>query len=148
MRGQWHAERRGWCHNRADPSENRGSGLSRSPLRLSHGTIRGCDEKACSNASSGAGRKPARACGAATRRCGRPFPRVPARTLRRDGPLDTDLERISLGGPRIKDLRDLFVIESGAQSRLRTLSVLIAYEYRGWLTQERIGPSQLFLVSR
>jgi hypothetical protein len=45
-------------------------------------------------------------------------------------PLDTDLERISLGGPRIKDLPDLLVIESGAQTRLRTLSVLTAYEYR------------------
>lgn len=32
-------------------------------------------------------------------------------------PEDTELERISLGGPRIKHLRDLFVIESGAQSR-------------------------------
>ena len=35
---------------------------------------------------------------------------------RRSGsPEDTDLERISLAGPRIKDLRNSFVIESGAQ---------------------------------
>ena len=53
-------------------------------------------------------------------------------------PLDTDLERISLGSPRIKDLRDLFVIESGARSRSRTLSVLTACEYRGCLTQQRV----------
>lgn len=56
-------------------------------------------------------------------------------------PEDTDLERISLGGPRIKHLRDLFVIESGAQTRSRTLSVLTACEYRGRLTQQRFrGP--------
>ena len=30
-------------------------------------------------------------------------------------PEDTDLERISLGGPRIEELRELFVIECGAQ---------------------------------
>ncbi len=35
-------------------------------------------------------------------------------------PEDTDLERVSLGGPRIKHLRNLFVIESGARSRSRT----------------------------
>ncbi len=33
-------------------------------------------------------------------------------------PEDTDLERISLGGPRIRYLRDLFVIDSGARSRI------------------------------
>ena len=43
---------------------------------------------------------------------------------------DTDLERISLQDPRIKHLRDLFVIESRAQSRSRTLLVLTACEYR------------------
>src|SRR4051812_49355136 len=43
---------------------------------------------------------------------------------------DTDLEQISLGGPRIKHLRALFVIESGVQTRSRTLSVLTASEYR------------------
>src|SRR6267378_7061787 len=60
---------------------------------------------------------------------------------RRSGsPEDTDLERISLAGPRIRYLRDLFVIESGAQSRLRTLSVLSACEYRGGLTQQRVWP--------
>ncbi len=32
-------------------------------------------------------------------------------------PEDTDLERVSFGGPRIKHLRNLFVIESGARSR-------------------------------
>jgi len=53
-------------------------------------------------------------------------------------PEDTDLERISLPGPRIKDLRRLFVIESGARSRSRTLSVLTACEYRGCLTQQRV----------
>ena len=55
---------------------------------------------------------------------------------RRGGsPEDADLERISLAGPRIKDLRDLFVIGSGAQTRLRTLSVLTACGYRGGLPQ-------------
>ena len=33
-------------------------------------------------------------------------------------PEDTDLERIYLAGPRIKHLRDLFVIESGARSEI------------------------------
>ncbi len=42
------------------------------------------------------------------------------RTTRSGSPEDTDLERISPGGPRIKHLCDLFVIESGARSRLRT----------------------------
>src|SRR5438132_4449899 len=41
-------------------------------------------------------------------------------------PEDTDLERISLGSPRINQLRDLFVIESGTQTPLRTLCVLTA----------------------
>src|SRR5258705_8431361 len=36
------------------------------------------------------------------------------RTTRSGSPEDTDLERISPGGPRIKHLCDLFVIESGA----------------------------------
>jgi hypothetical protein len=59
-------------------------------------------------------------------------------TKRSGSPEDTDLERNSLQGPRIKHLRDLFVIESGAQTRLRTLSVLTACEYRSGLTQQRI----------
>jgi len=59
---------------------------------------------------------------------------------RNGSPEDTDLERISLRGPRIKDLRDLFVIESGARSRSRTLSVLSVCEYRGGLTQQRFQP--------
>ena len=46
-------------------------------------------------------------------------------------PEDTDLDRTSLGGPRIKHLRELFVIEGGARSRSRTLFVLSACEYRG-----------------
>jgi hypothetical protein len=36
-------------------------------------------------------------------------------------PEDTDLEGISLRGPRIKHLRALFVLESGARSRSRTV---------------------------
>src|SRR6266478_3485399 len=57
---------------------------------------------------------------------------------RRSGsPEDTDLERISLRSPRIKYLRDLFVIESGAQTQLRTLSVLTACEYRQRLAPQR-----------
>jgi hypothetical protein len=59
-------------------------------------------------------------------------------TKKSGSPEDTDLERISLGGPRIKHLRDLFVIESGAQSGSRTLSVLTTCEYRGCLTQQRV----------
>src|ERR1700682_1338547 len=60
-------------------------------------------------------------------------------TPKSGSPLDTDLERISLACPRIKHLRDLFVIESGARSRSRTLSVLTACEYRSCLTQQRVG---------
>ena len=41
-------------------------------------------------------------------------------------------------GPRINQLRDLFVIESGAQTPLRTLCVLTACEYRECLTQQRV----------
>jgi hypothetical protein len=59
-------------------------------------------------------------------------------TERSGSPEDTDLERFSLGGPRIKHLRDLFVIESGARSRSRTLSALTACEYHGCLTQQRL----------
>ncbi len=40
---------------------------------------------------------------------------------RNGSPEDTDLERNSLGGPRIKHLRELFVFQSGARSRSRTL---------------------------
>src|ERR1700682_1494762 len=58
-------------------------------------------------------------------------------TPKSGSPLDTDLERNSLRGPRIKHLRDLFVIESGARSRSRTLSVLTACEYRVQLTHQR-----------
>ena len=66
--------------------------------------------------------------------------RAPMKTVRtRNGsPEDTDLERISLVGPRINQLRDLFVIESGAQTPLRTLCVLTACEYRSCLTQQRV----------
>jgi hypothetical protein len=61
---------------------------------------------------------------------------------RRSGsPEDTDLERNSLAGPRIKDLRESFVIESGARTRSRTLSMLSACEYRGCLTQQRFPGS-------
>jgi len=50
-------------------------------------------------------------------------PRADVLPNRKSGsPEDTDLERISLQGPRIKDLRDLFVIESGA-SRVHELSL-------------------------
>jgi len=59
---------------------------------------------------------------------------------RNGSPEDTDLERISLRGPRIKDLRDLFMIESSARSRSRTLSVLSVCEYRGGLTHQRFQP--------
>jgi len=57
---------------------------------------------------------------------------------RSGSPEDTELERISLPGPRIKDLRDLFVNEGGARSRSRTLSVLTVCEYRSWLTRRRV----------
>ena|SRR3989442_4455766 len=53
-------------------------------------------------------------------------------------PKDTDLERNSLRGPRIKHLGDWFAIESGARSRLRTLSVLTACEYRSCLCTAEI----------
>ena len=52
-------------------------------------------------------------------------------------PKDTNLERFALVGPRIKDLRDLFVIESGARSRSRTLFVLIACEVSALLDTAR-----------
>src|SRR6266853_6356315 len=57
-------------------------------------------------------------------------------TKKSGSPEDTELERNSLQGPRIEDLRDLFVIESGARTRLRTLCVLTACEYRSCLTRQ------------
>ncbi len=42
----------------------------------------------------------------------------------------------------------VFVIVNGGQSRLRTLSVLTACEYRGCLTQQRISLTVLRLFSR
>jgi hypothetical protein len=45
-------------------------------------------------------------------------------------PEDTERERLCLGGPRIKHLRDLFVNESGARSAPRTLPVLTPADTR------------------
>jgi len=59
-------------------------------------------------------------------------------TKKSGSPEDTELERNSLQGPRIEDLRDLFVIESGARLRSRTLFVLTACEYRSCLTRQRV----------
>jgi hypothetical protein len=74
--------------------------------------------------------------------------RSPQRVFEWSGsPEDTDLERISLRGPRIKHLRDLFVIESGAQTRSRTLFVLSACEYRGCLTQQRVSPAYVCVLA-
>ena len=72
-----------------------------------------------------------------------------AELLDRDrSPEDTDLERIVLRGPRIKHLRDLFVIESGAPVAITNSLCVSACEYRGGVNTRRGYLARLSLLGR